>query len=81
VYGRTRRGASDAPKVALRDADTGVKPGSQEFKVGTYLDARLTTVKDARRPRTHASYADTVDRYIRPSLGNVVLTKLQPDHV
>lgn len=33
------------------------------------------------RPRTFESYAETVDRYVRPAIGRFPLAKLEPEHV
>ena len=82
VYGRTRREASEALKAALRVADAGVKPVSQELTTGTYLADWLEHhVKPSVRPTTYASYKLTCERYLIPELGKVKLAQLQPEHV
>jgi integrase len=72
---------TDRLRKALTDAEQGIRPVSQQLTTADYLKDWLATVKETNRPRTHASYADTVERYIPPSIGTVALAKLQPEHI
>lgn len=82
LYRRTEKLAQQALRAALSDADNGVRPVNQQLTVGAFLDNWLEHhVKPSRRPRTYESYAETVRRYIAPSIGRVPLAKLEPEHV
>jgi integrase len=66
----------------MNQADAGIRPIVARQTVGAWLDEWLTDyVAPQRRPRTVESYRDTVDRYIRPAIGNLPLAKLQPEDI
>ena len=57
-----------------------VTPG--RMTVGSFLDQWLDShVETTTRATTANGYAGNVRRYIRPKLGHLVLTKLQPAHI
>jgi integrase len=82
LYAKTRKEAQERLRVALTEADYGIRPIGQRMTTGAYLDAWLAgSVRLRCRPRTADSYADTAERYIKPAIGNVPLAKLAPEHV
>jgi integrase len=80
VYAKSRREAQERLRTALRDADHGIRPVSQQLVVGTFLDDWLAAVQQRVRPRTAETYAMMVRLYLSPISG-VPLAKLQPEHV
>jgi integrase len=82
LYAKTRREAQERLRTALLEADHNIVPVRERVTVGAYLEDWLTTSVQLRcRPRTVESYAETVKRYIKPSIGRIELTKLTPEHV
>jgi integrase len=79
VYGKTKREATDRLREALRDAERGVRPVSQQLTTARYLDEWIASL--AVRPRTAESYGHIVRRYLVPALGAIPLAKLEPEHV
>jgi integrase len=62
--------------LAAINAGTAIEPG--KTKLAKYLDEWLQHVKPTVAPRTHERYAEIVAKYLVPTLGETVLTKLQP---
>jgi integrase len=81
VYAKTERGAQEALRKALVDADHGIRPVSRQLTVAAALDDWLVSQQHKLRPRTAASYADTTRLYILPAIGRIPLAKLQPEHI
>jgi integrase len=79
LYAKTKREATDRLRDALRDAEHGVRPVSQQLTTAEYLDEWIESL--AVRPRTAVSYAGVVSRYLKPALGRIPLAKLQPEHI
>lgn len=80
---RTRRSATFALKGDaewwLRQAKRGSIP-DVDLSVGEYLDRWLAGKRNIR-DSTHALYASHVKVHLKPALGNIALTRLQPRHV
>lgn len=82
LYGRTRKEAQERLRAALTDADHGVRPIGNALTTAAYLDDWVAGPVQVRcRPRTAESYAETVERYIKPAVGKIPLAKLTPEHV
>jgi integrase len=82
LFSPTRREVQERLRVALGQADAGVRPVDGRLTTGAFLDQWITTsVRPRLRPTTADSYAWIVDRYIAPSVGKVPLAKLGPEHV
>ncbi len=82
VYGRTKRDAQEKLRVALINADHGVKNVAARVTVGEWLDEWLSTAVETRcRPRTVESYRETVQRYISPAIGRKPLARLEAEDV
>ncbi len=82
VYGKTRSEAIGKLAELQRQAvTTGAIPSPGRRTVADLLDAWLDTKAPTVKPRTLADYADTCDRYLRPSLGKTLLARVTPDRV
>jgi integrase len=82
IYTRTESEAQERLRAAQAAADHGIRPTSQRFSVGAWLDEWLATSVTARnRASTAASYRAIVERYIRPAVGRLPLAKLEPGDV
>lgn len=82
IYGKTRREVAEKLKALQREQLQGVSLAAEPLTLGAFLDRWLAEVVVVRnRPRTHASYSDTVRLYIKPHLGTTLLTKLAPEQV
>ena len=82
VYGRTRQDVVRKLDDLKRQAHAaGILPDPGSRTLNDLLDAWLETKSPNVRPRTLADYADTCDRYLRPTLGKNPLSKVTPDRV
>ena len=82
VYGRTRQEVAAKLDDLKRQASiNGALPDPGKLTVSDLLDAWLEVKAPNVKPRTLADYAGTSDRYLRPALGSVRLSKLGPDRV
>jgi integrase len=82
LYAKTRKEAQERLRAALTNADHGIRPIGNQTTVAAYLDDWLdSSVRLRCRPRTADSYAETVNRYIKPAIGAIPLAKLTPEHV
>lgn len=82
IYAKTQREAQEKLRAALIEADQNIAPIRERITVGRFLDEWLATSVSARcRPRTIASYSETVQQYVVPSIGRYQLAKLGPEHV
>ena len=81
VYAKTKREAQEKLVPPWRGRQ-GIRPVHGRSTVADWLDEWLETVSSAKvRPRTAESYADTVRRYIGPSIGRIPLAKLEPEDI
>lgn len=81
-YGKTRVDAARKLTTALnnRQKDLPVQFGRQTL--AQFLDRWLEDcAKPTIRPKTYESYAHLIRKHIKPVLGHVQLTKLEPAHV
>jgi len=82
VYAKTKGEAEKLLRAALDERDAGLAPTDGRLTTGAYLERWLaTSVRMRCKPRTVASYEETVRRYIAPHVGSVPLVKLRPEHV
>jgi integrase len=82
IYGETRKEVADKLKALHREQAAGALVASDRQTVGQYLDRWLeTSVKPNRRAKTADIYARLVRLYLKPHLGKIQLTKLEPAHV
>jgi len=82
VYGTSEREVArklEALKAQVIVLGSLPNPGSRT--VGDTLDAWLAAARSQLRPRTIDEYAILCNRYIRPAIGAVRLTRLDPYHL
>lgn len=81
VYGSTQRKARVNLAAALRDRDKGTLVIAS-MTTGDWLDHWLNDIAATElRPQTIRGYQSKVDVYLKPALGRIRLTDLQPEHV
>ena len=82
VYGRTRQEVAAKLDDLKRQASlSGALPEPGNRTVSDLLDAFLQVKAPNVKPRTLADYAETSDRYLRPVLGRLRLSKVTPDRI
>src|SRR5215470_6260219 len=83
VYGQTEREVLDKLRKLRVAHDRGVDLLVPAQTIAQWLDAWLADVKsfDGTRPATLTLYRGLADRYIKPVIGSVQLSKLTPAHV
>ncbi len=75
-YTETRLEADDLLVELRKKNRQGILTSSREKKFGEYMDYWLATKKNTVSPHTYTSYESTVRLYLKPSLGNKYLAKL-----
>ena len=80
VYGKTKAEVQEKLAVLHRQAAGGL-PNPGKRTINDLFDHFLDTVRPTLKPRTVADYEKLAHRYIRPAIGTVRLSRLNPDHV
>lgn len=82
LYGKTAKEVKEKLKALTKHtAITGAIPECGKRTVADLLDFWLDTVKATLKPRTIADYQRVGHDYIKPHLGRIRLSQLQPEHV
>src|SRR6266568_4747239 len=82
AYGETRREVADKLKELRRKHEQGINRAAEKLTVGDFLDRWLEeAVKQRNKLRTYEGYKQIVENHLKPTLGNISLTSLKPDHV
>jgi integrase len=82
IYGKTRKEVADKLAAAIRDVQQGLPLPSQRLTTGQFLAEWLEdTVKPTRRAGTYLRYSTAVRLHIAPTIGNVPLARLGPQHI
>ena len=81
IYARTRREAVERLRTAIAEREQGVRPRDNRLTVAAFLEDWLAGHRQRIRPRTFESYTAAVRLYVAPAIGDVPLSKLQPEHV
>ncbi len=82
VYGKTRKEVGDKLKALHHDQTSGVNLTSHQQTVKQFLEHWLEeTVKRQARVRTYAKYTQDITHHVIPAIGQIQLSKLNPDHV
>ena len=76
----TRKDAERELRRRLRTLDTGEHVDPNRITVAKWLDW-LATVRGEVAPKSYERYAEVVDGYLTPALGNLPLTKLTPSNI
>src|SRR5215216_7935319 len=71
VYGKTRKEARDALKVALKKLDDGVDLGAPGQTLEAFLESWLAESKSRVRPKTHRTYQDLLRLHVIPDIGKI----------
>jgi hypothetical protein len=74
----TRKDAERELRRRLRTLDTGEHVDPNRITLGKWLADWLATVRGEVAPKSYERYAEVVDGYLTPALGNLPLTKLTP---
>lgn len=81
-YGKTAKEVREKLKALTKHtAITGAIPECGKRTVADLLDFWLDTVKDTLKPRTIADYQRVGHDYIKPHVGPIRLSQLQPEHI
>lgn len=75
---------ADAQRYARekeRDKDLGLCVEPSIISVNTYLDQWLASITKQVRPNSHEWYTRALKSYVRPTLGNLKLSQVQPRHI
>jgi len=78
---RTKREAQAALTETLHTINTGAYVSPSKLTVGDYLDRWLQDCRGNIAPNTAQTYVWFVDKHIKPTLGQIPLTTLKPDHL
>jgi integrase len=79
VYGRSEREVKQKLSALLdQTRTTGSVPTPGKRSLNDLLDAWLDAVRNVLKPRTVLNYELTAERYIRPILGHIRLSRLEP---
>lgn len=82
VYGRTKTEAKQKLQALLAELQTkGALPDPTKLTLGEYLDQWAQSAASTVRASTMESYLRPIRLHIKPALGDIPLTKLQPLHV
>ena len=77
----SRKDAEKELRRLLRTVDEASHVDPSRTNVRQWLSEWLDAVADEVSPKTHERYAQIVNNFLAPELGNVVLTKLAPMHI
>ncbi len=81
-YGETRKEASDKLSAGLSDLKKGIPIITERQTIKQFLERWLTDcVKPSVRPSTYISYDQQVRVHIVPTLGQLQLSQLTPQHI
>jgi integrase len=80
-YGRTRHEVRDRLRLALREAQEGVQPGTRRDTVAAYLAGWLDAMEGTVRSSTLRRYRQIVTHQLAPYLGRLPLSGLTPADV
>lgn len=80
--GKTRQEAQEKLTAALRNRQLGLPVTNDRITFGPFLHKWLEdSVKPSVRPRTYKSYAQLVERHVKPELGRIRLVRLSPQDI
>jgi integrase len=81
IYDSTRKRASDRLDALLTEMEHGVFVAGPGQTVHQFLDAWLKDARARLRPRTVERYESLIRLHVIPTLGDVTLRKLTPQHL
>ena len=77
----TKKQAEKRLAELLHELDTGMLVKPCKLTVGQYLERWLEDSRPNIAPNTAQTYAWFIDRHIKPTIGNVLLTTLRPERL
>lgn len=77
----TRKDAEKELRRLLRSLDTGEHVDPTRITVREWLATWLVAAHEEVSPKTHERYAEIVNHFLTPALGNLPITKLAPAHI
>ena len=81
-YGEKQSDVLKAMRAALKDSDDGVYFEPQRMTVGSWLDIWLEEyVAPSVKPLTYSTYKYKASTHIKPALGKIKLSKLNPTQI
>lgn len=81
-YGKRQSDALKAMRAALSAADNGTFIEPSKMTVGAWLDVWLEEyIKPSTKPLTYSAYKSSIETHIKPYLGSVRLSSLNPTQV
>ena len=78
VYGRTRKDVAERLHKAIAERDAGWVFDSKNLSLAEYLDRWLDTIRSTLAPNTVRRHEELTRIHIKPALGKVKLSKLDP---
>jgi integrase len=81
VYGKTRKEAAEKLACIKQQAGYGALPNPRQRTVSDLLDAWLAAASPTLKPRTLHDYTQEVELHIKPVLGHIRLSRLEPAHI
>ena len=76
-----RRAAEKELRRLLRTLDAGEHVDPSRMTVREWLTMWLATVREEVSPKSHERYAEIVENFLTPAVGNLPLVKLTPSHI
>src|SRR5262252_7421400 len=76
-----RRAAEKELRRLLRTLDTGEHIDPSRMTVRQWLTTWLATVREEVAPKSYERYAEIVENFLAPAVGNLPLVKLTPSHI
>src|SRR6516164_11596873 len=76
-----RRAAEKELRRLLRTLDTGEHVDPSRMTVRQWLATWLATVREEVAPKSYERYAEIVENFLTPALGNLLFVKLTPSHI
>jgi integrase len=76
-----RRDAEKELRRLLRTLDTGEHVDPSRMTLRQWLTTWLATVREEITPKSHERYAEIVENFLVPALGNLPLVKLAPSQI
>ena len=81
VFHGTRKAALNRKRDLEADLESGVLKRQGVCTLGEYLDRWLSVIQQRLSARTHHDYTYLLKHYIRPKLGDLLLSDIEPLHI
>lgn len=81
VYGSTKGEVQEKLRQLASEVAAGSPVEAQKLTLGEFLDRWLNTIKQSIAPSTHTRYKVSIEHQIKPYIGGVRLSRLEPVHI